>query len=312
VINHIAIYKEYIGQWYEIGMVINSPLPSRNEKTPSFSTRLFPDGKIRWKDFNFKSDHGHDVIAFVVEMEASITTRDEAYAFIKAGSIKGASKSVSYKQKLQAVKVPPVYETMDLTLEHLDYFSQLLVDRQLLNSYNITGLSKASKLGRVFYKHSNDDFGFHYKIGKGEKTYRPFAFRRKDKFRMQNIDELEGYEQLPISGDLLVITKSLKDVVYLRAIGIYAVSCSSESSLNIMRLRAAELNARFKVVARWGDPDFAGKKYSYRLAGLFPNSPEIFSEIAKDPTDIQMITRNPFYNLKLISNACDKWKKSAA
>lgn len=67
----------------------------------------------------------------------------------------------------------------------------------------------------------------------------------------------QGYNQLPISGDLLIITKSLKDVMELYQLGYSSIAPSSESSRiedDFMRL----LHKRFEKVIVFFDNDEAG------------------------------------------------------
>lgn len=74
----------------------------------------------------------------------------------------------------------------------------------------------------------------------------------------------QGYNQLPMSGDLLIITKSLKDVMVLYQMGVASIAPNSESSLiddDFMRL----LHRRFEKVILLFDNDEAGIRGANRI-----------------------------------------------
>lgn len=86
-----------------------------------------------------------------------------------------------------------------------------------------------------------------YKVYNNFKIYRPLA----DKYHKwrNNLTEydIQGYKQLPEKGDILIITKSLKDVMCLCKMGIPAVSPASESTF-IPNIALEELKKRFKRI----------------------------------------------------------------
>ena len=63
------------------------------------------------------------------------------------------------------------------------------------------------------------------------KIYRPHSLTRKDKWRNNcGTYDLQGLAQLPDKGKLLIITKSLKDIMVLYEYGYTAVAPQSEHS----------------------------------------------------------------------------------
>ena len=84
-----------------------------------------------------------------------------------------------------------------------------------------------------------------------------------DKFRGQNNgDILEGYEQLPDEWEHLIITKSTKDIMTLRRIGVVSCSPTSENSFRTLLSKKDELNERFKRKFIFFDNDTPGIKAS--------------------------------------------------
>ena len=98
---------------------------------------------------------------------------------------------------------------------------------------------------------------FSYKVFNNFKIYRPFG----DKFTKwrNNLTsyDIQGFEQLPKKGNLLIITKSLKDVMALYEMGYIAISPSSESTF-IPDDALEALKLRFKRILLCFDRDSAG------------------------------------------------------
>ena len=100
----------------------------------------------------------------------------------------------------------------------------------------------------------------------------------------------QGYRQLPDSGELLVITKSLKDVMsLLDVIGITAVGIQSESVMmkdSVMN----EYKRRFTKVICLFDNDDAGKRLSKKYSDKY-NVPHFFMPEMEDVTDFSDLVK---------------------
>lgn len=80
-------------------------------------------------------------------------------------------------------------------------------------------------------------------------------------------DWLMGYDQLPWTGKLLIITKSMKDIITLNSFGYTAVSPHSESQ-NIASSRLRQLEKRFERIVVHYDFDDAGMEGAEKLNKL--------------------------------------------
>jgi hypothetical protein len=144
-------------------------------------------------------------------------------------------------------------------------------------------------INNKLYSGSKNTYGYYFGTEEGLerwKIYQPLG--PKDKKWFSNIGKtiLQGYKQLPDSGDLLFITSSLKDVVTLRKLGFYAIAPSAESTI-IPEDIIAELKRRFKHVVIFYDNDDPGivsaDKHS-KLYDVKSISVPITSK-TKDPSD---------------------------
>ena len=136
-----------------------------------------------------------------------------------------------------------------------------------------------------------------YKVYNNFKIYRPLA-DKYTKWR-NNLTEydIQGYAQLPKKGDVLFITKSMKDVMCLYEMGIPAISPSSESTF-IPNDILESLKKRFKRIIILFDRDPAGVRYSRKIS-LKMNLEAMFIHKkynAKDVSDA--IKTNSFEEIK--------------
>jgi hypothetical protein len=99
-----------------------------------------------------------------------------------------------------------------------------------------------------------------YKIFNSFKIYRPLSKSREDKWRSNCTKyDIQGWEQLPDEGDLLIITKSLKDIMVLRRFNVFSIAPHSEVSL-LPESVLNEAKNRFKRILVLYDNDDAGRK----------------------------------------------------
>lgn len=266
------IYSHYIGE-FKVGMIYNSPF--RKDKNPSFG--IFYSRKTNKLLFK---DHGTgecgDVIKFV-SLYTGIVKYDEILNDIVS------NLKITNKTKLQTLTVNEKPEEtvigvvrQPFTKIDLDYWKQFGISKQTLNKYDVYSIKYYLCNGYVkgIYKDENPMFA--YKVYDHFKIYRP----KGDKFTKwrNNLTEfdIQGYAQLPDTGDTLIITKSLKDVMCLHEMGYNAISPSSESTF-IPNIVIEALKKRFKRIIILFDRDGPGvrnsRKYSLKtgLEALFVN-----------------------------------------
>jgi len=171
------------------------------------------------------------------------------------------------------------------------FWSSFGVRRKTLNKFNVVPIEY------VFYNDKpvkRDKYAYAYQEFKDNtisyKIYQPFSKTFKW-INNANYSVHQGYKQLPDGGNLLIITKSLKDVMsLLDVLEIIAIGLQSESVMmkaSVMK----EYKKRFTKVICLFDNDTAGKNLSiefskqYKVPHFF--MPEIkgvsdFSDLVKE------------------------------
>ena len=246
------IYARYIGQ-FKVGFIYNSPF--RKDKNPSFGIfQSKKTGKLLFKD------HGNgecgDVIKFV-ELYTGLTNYNDVLNRIVS------DMSITNNTKLKSIKKYESNETIigvvrqDWTDIDINYWLQFGITLDTLNKFNVSSIKYYLCNGIVkgIYKENNPMYA--YKVYDHFKIYRPYA-DKYTKWR-NNLSEtdIQGFQQLPSKGDLLIITKSLKDVMCLYEMGYYAISSSSESTF-IPDKALNLLKKRFKRILLCFDRDAPG------------------------------------------------------
>lgn len=135
--------------------------------------------------------------------------------------------------------------------ETLDLFHIAPLERVWINDEQIYAYRTPGREAYGYY------FGqYDYKIY--------FPWRDSGRFRHNNSWLLQGYLQLPASGEFVVITKSLKDVAKMYEFGVPAVAPMSESTLPSLA-HMEELAERFGRIIVFYDNDWPGRRQMVKI-----------------------------------------------
>jgi len=204
--------------------------------------------------------------------------------------------------KTKPVIVPEIKETesaiiqvqiKSFTQKELDWWQQFGINKKILKKYHIYSLQYVFLNGELRFTSSEKCPIYGYYFGKDKnskelwKIYFPFNKEKGIRF-INNLPKkvLQGYHQLPKTGDLLVITKSMKDLASMYSFGITAVSTPSESTF-ISDKQLEEFKSRFKHIVVLYDSDRPGKHNLWLIRKKYPelNYFVLPNNLEKDFTD---------------------------
>lgn len=204
--------------------------------------------------------------------------------------------------KTKPVIVPEIKETesaiiqvqiKSFTQKELDWWQQFGINKKILKKYHIYSLQYVFLNGELRFSSSEKCPIYGYYFGKDKnskelwKIYFPFNKEKGIRF-INNLPKkvLQGYHQLPKTGDLLVITKSMKDVASMYGFGITAVSTPSESTF-VSDKQLEEFKSRFKHIVVLYDSDRPGKHNLWLIRKKYPelNYFVLSNNLEKDFTD---------------------------
>lgn len=255
------IYSRYIGH-FKIGLIYNSPF--RKDKNPSFGIFYSKkNGRLLFKDHG--TGECGDVIKFVSLYTGITNYNDILNRIVKDLNITNNTVLKASKEyKIPTETVIGVVR-QDWTDIDKQYWSQFGITIDTLKKFNVSSIKYylCNGIVKAIYKDTNPMYA--YKVYNHFKIYRPLADKyTKWRNNLTEID-IQGYEQLPESGNLLIITKSLKDVMCLYEMGYTAISPSSESTF-IPDKVLKQLKKRFKRILICFDRDTSGCKNMRKIS----------------------------------------------
>ena len=246
--NHVTVgyYKSKSGVLYMHDFATNEHIDCWNLVMKKFNVNYYDALKIIAKDFNLVNDS----------------------TVIK----KSVPKQINPLKETESSRIQ--VQIKDYTEQELKWWEQFGINSRLLKKYHIYSLKYVFLNGDLKFISSEKNPIYGYFFGKDkngiEKWKIYFPMRTEFRF-LNNLSKkvLQGYHQLPKTGDLLVITKSMKDVVAMYDFGIAAVSPNSET-LFIDDKKLEEFKQRFKHILVLYDNDRPGKHNMWLIRKQHP------------------------------------------
>jgi hypothetical protein len=261
-----SIYSFYLNEDISSLGVYHSPL--REDNIPSFALYFHKINRdiLMFKDFA-TNDTG-DVVVLVMKL-FGLGYKDAIHKI--AFDMKLSSFNVdSTKQVFSGItrlveksRIDLGIKTRPWMIKDRDYWSQFGIHKVTLEKFNVFPIS------HIFYNDTAvraSDLAYAYVESKDSKTsykiYQPLEVKIKKWINNADYSVHQGYTQLAKQGELLVITKSLKDVMSLHDCpGVSAIGLQSES-VTMKDSVMEEYKSRFKKVVCIFDNDAAGIKLS--------------------------------------------------
>ena len=290
------IYAYYLGK-FKPGKLMNSPLRP-DDKIPSFA--IFPGktGGLLFKDHG--TGEAGNALKFI-KLYRGIDTREELERELlkivrQVNPAQTVRKAVRMAENASETLIGIVRQPF--TEVDKKYWKQFHISTDTLKKFNVFSIKYflCNRVVRGTYKEDNPMYA--YKVYDKFKIYRPLA-SKYTKWRTNLTNRhVQGLAELPQEGgNLLIITKSLKDVMCLYEMGFNAIAASSETTFipnDIME----SLRSKWKHIIILYDRDAAGmrnaRKYSkeYKLDAIFVHK----KFKAKDVSDA--VKGNSFFVIK--------------
>ncbi len=268
------IYKYYIGQSFKLGRIMTSPF--REDKHPSFGIfKSNKHGSLLFKDL--ATGKTGNCVQFVQEL-FNISYRESLLKILNDLTNNNLIRSVegiSIREEYESISTVISVSRKPFCKVDDDYWSQYCLERSDLRHFNVFPIQQywINEIVQPWsYKLANP--GYAYQIYNKYKIYKPLT-NKKDKW-ISNCGsyDIQGFEQLKYQGDLLIITKSLKDVMVLYKMGYNAIAPHGENHL-IPKCIIDSIKLRFNKIVILYDNDESGKIGSNKLSKKY-DTPTIF------------------------------------
>lgn len=258
-IDELSIFQRYLGN-IKLKQAYCSPL--RKDNNPSFNLFQNKEGSIMYKDH--ATGESGDVFKFL-RLLWNCNVKEVYKRIINdlpsdTPAIQ-RKRRVAYSEDVEIAIKRRYFCPIDAC-----YWDRFLIKKETLYMYKVYPISYYTSNGIKQLEWTDDDPMYAYKVNDKFKIYRPLTKHKEWKWRgnLSN-NNIFGYEQLPKKGNLLIITKSLKDVMVLYELGYTSVAPASEST-EIPKETMEELSSRFNRVILFFDNDTAGIKYSTKVS----------------------------------------------
>ncbi len=305
------IMSYYLGIQIELDTQFRSPL--RSDSNPTCGFAYASNGKLMFRDFS-----GHfwgdcfDVVCHIkgcnFQQALNIVCND-------LNIIKTVKTAANFQDSRKDRKVFAFRQRGFWSEVDKDYWLQYHIHSKTLRKFHVFPIYLGWIDGRIVYRHKESDPCYAYFVRTDEngveriKFYMPLRKKGETRF-MGNCDanDIFGYDVLPDTGDLLIITKSLKDVMVLHELGFVSIGVQAES-MGFSKNVFDELSSRFKRIITLFDFDNAGvtltnffrKNYGSEYRFLTNGKFKTIDFGAKDIADFNK-QNNPNTTLQLINS----------
>lgn len=280
-VSQVDIMERYLHVKVQTSQNILSPL--RKDHTPTCRFHWSKSGSLYLRDFS-----GHfwgdcfDVVQYLYGCNFDEAIQRIAYDY---GILDEAEqKKLVESKKLVDQKVDtskPDFKPIQIQKRVWEDFDAEFwvyrgVSKEALNFFLVSPVRAIWVNNEIVYNKvwNKKDPAYAYKIGT-EKYI--IYYPKRDTLRfICNGNYIQGWNQLPETGEVLVITKSLKDVMVLWKYGIPAIAPSGESS-EISAELINDLRKRFTNIFSLFDFDRTGRKAAFCLRDKFHIPPFFFT-----------------------------------
>jgi len=247
----------------------------RHDSHPTCSFFRGKSGRLYFKDFATGECFAFENVVmkkFNCGYHEALRIIAEDFGLIKGKHIE--SKPIIKQKKFDGDKQTFIQiEAQEFSEVELQWWAQYGITKSILNKYRVFSCKTVFLNGSIFSQSTPKCPSYGYYFGKKEhieqwKIYYP---KRTDYRFIGNISTktIQGYRQLPKSGKLLVITKSLKDCACLYSMGIPACAPQSETQF-ISDTILEDLKQRFEKIVLLFDLDETGIRFSKKIKKEYP------------------------------------------
>lgn len=294
------IFRHYVGYDFNLKTCYVSRLRS-DDVAPSMNFYYNRQGSLCYKDFGHSQGNCFSFVMNLFGIDYKEALERINYDLrLGLGVERTASEPIRYynfKKEFKKENTIIQFDVLKYTDKDLAYWNSYGIPEDLLKHFNILKAGNVWLNKKLHWISSEDNpiYVYYFPSSKHCKVYRPFAkpYTNKEGKEvkgkwMSNCDafDIQGLEQLPERGDLLINTKSLKDVALFRAFGFYAIAPQGEGHF-IPKSIQEHLWTRFSRIITVYDNDRAGVEASIKInkemGSEYWNIPKHFG--VKDPTD---------------------------
>lgn len=287
-----TLFEHYLGVSVKKGLFC-SPSIIRVDKTPTCSFYKDGKGNLKYKDFAGPSFDCIGCVMYLFNCTYYKALRIIAndFGLIKIDNIEKHPAKIEYSgvELAKTEKAKIQVELKEFSPEEYKWWNSFGVSKNTLKKFKVFSI-KSVFLNGVYFTSSTESCPIYGYYGgensDGDELWRLYMPTKKRYRFLSNWHStiIQGSKQLPKSGDFIVITKSLKDVMALYEFGIIAIAPNSEN-LFLTEAQYNKLKLRFKNIYLLYDRDLPGVKSANKIRKKFKDIQVLLIPKVKDFTD---------------------------
>lgn len=264
------IFERYLGVEVQTRRQFCNPLRHDKNPTCNFS---YHGKKLRFRDWSYQRPLDcFDIVMKMHGLNYDQALKRIASDFDLANSSTDSNAIMKWKEMKRAeskkTRTRIRVRLSDFTEQDREYLTSHGVYGEQCGKFNVKPIDRVWVRGNLIWGYHEQDPGIGYYLGKDEddmQLWKIYYYRRSSGIRfLCNNTKIQGWNQLPEKGDMVVITKSLKDVMALDYFGIPSIAPQGETT-PIPDEKINELKNRFGIVRTLFDFDLAGVRAGQRI-----------------------------------------------
>lgn len=262
----------YLGIPVKKGL-FKSPLRSDNHVTCSFFRGK--SGNLYFKDFasgKCLTFEGVVMEKYNCNYHTALKIIAKDFGYTKDSPVKKIAVKIQPKfeeEKQTFIQI----EAKEFSEPELKWWGSFGITKDILHRFKVYSCSTVFLNRNIYAQSAQHSPIYGYYFGKKEniEQWRIYMPKRKEFRFIGNVSTktIQGYKQLAKTGKLVVITKSMKDLMCLYSLGISAIAPNSETQFVSDKV-LEELKQRFKYIVLLYDNDLTGVRFTNKIRKQHP------------------------------------------
>jgi hypothetical protein len=288
---------------------VRSPFKYDSVASGSF---YYTNDKLRFNDFTAFNGDCFDLVARLHNVENLKSSFMKVLHIIATDlnllNVKTVDLNIN-KEFLLKEKAHFDFSLCEHNILDLQFFKRLNINKELLIKYRVYRLYNLFINDFPVYRYDKENLAFIFLIGKkqGEMVFQLyFPMRDKSKRYLNNVSSVKGLDL--IEKDHIVITKSYKDLLVLKSLGVNVVCTANEYKiLTLAEYEYIKTKIGDNLIFTLFDNDHAGKTFTIKHRKLYNTIPLLLKD-TKDISDY-ILKYGKENTIKLIENFKNEYFK---
>lgn len=311
-----TFFEHYLGVPIKKGLFC-SPAIIRTDNKPTCSFYKDKRGNLKYKDFAGPSFDFVGCVEYIFHVSYYKALRIIAndFGFITIDKIEKNPPKIPYtgNELKQTEKAKIQVEIKAFSEKELQWWSNFGIGATTLKKFKVFSI-KSVFLNGVYSTSSTETVPIYGYYGgensDGDELWRLYFPTKRNYRFLSNWSStmIQGVKMLPKSGEFVVVTKSLKDVMALYEFGIPAIAPNSEN-LFLTETQYKKLHTKFQDIYILYDRDLPGVRSANKIRKKFKELIVLLMPKVKDFTDY-VKKYGTYKTFNLIDTWLEKRKKS--